>query len=319
MKYSWLVVLPMTLMTLNTYAASSFQQVKDVIYDVNFTPEAGVPSQEFSKYSSGELPVYPVNAASVFAGGSSQLKKDAQRTVSDREDYYDRIAKKLHPNGVCVLGTWSIDQPTDYTGYYANGSKGLFVGRISVAMGKTKSGQKRGFGFAGKIFPTMDESAAVETANFFTVDVLMGTKSRFFDVKTTNQPKLGFDFGLIGLGIRIASALTTADKDPGFRPLYPISEATVEDKQSAVGPKWMRLSTDESISGNSQVDFRDEVLQGLEDNGTLKFNIDASDVGSDNEDDQLWQRIGKIEITEAVTSYGCDRRLHFPHPKLKEE
>ena len=30
-----------------------------------------------------------------------------------------------------------------------------------------------------------------------------------------------------------------------------------------------------------------------------------------------WQAIGLIHLNESMVSYGCDRRLHFAHPKMK--
>jgi hypothetical protein len=124
----------------------------------------------------------------------------------------------------CVTGEWSINTPTNYAGYFATGAKGLFIGRISVATEDTTSDDARGFGFAGKVFPTLDENEVVQTGNFFTVDVLMGTDlHHVLDAKTTNEPELGFRFNLIGLAMKIASALKTADENPLFRPLTQVA------------------------------------------------------------------------------------------------
>ncbi|MNT53855.1 hypothetical protein D3C72_1909690 [compost metagenome] len=82
-------------------------------------------------------------------------------------------------------------------------------------------------------------------------------------------------------------------------------------------PHWIRLSAAPSMKKNNQVDFRSEVLQAVHDNGELVFYIDVSDTTSDRNSRKGWKRLGEIRVSQAVVSYGCDRRLHFAHPKLK--
>ena len=36
------------------------------------------------------------------------------------------------PNGVCLTGDWMITEPTEYTGYFRQDSRGLVIGRYSV-------------------------------------------------------------------------------------------------------------------------------------------------------------------------------------------
>ncbi len=297
------------------YQGSSFNEVLSVINDVNFAPRTEVEQTEYSVYQSGKLPQYPVNARSIFANGSAALERDAQRTVSERFDYYDRLPKKLHPNGVCVSGQWKITEDTPYSGFFKKSSNGLFLGRISVAMEDTTSADSRGFGFAGKVFPTTNPNEVVDTGNFFTVDVLLGTDlAHVLDSKTTNEPETGFDLSLIGLGLKISSALKTADSNPGFRPLTQV--ASLGEKEKVVQPKWIRLSASKAHIRNDSPDFRDEVRQALVDNKNLVYFIEVSDTTKDRNDRSGWTRIGKITLNQAVVSYGCDRRLHFSHPKL---
>lgn len=298
------------------YQGSSFAEVMDILSDKNFHPRTDIEAKEFSLYQKEVLPQYPVNSKSVFAGGSAPLVRDAKRTVSERFDYYDRLPKKLHPNGVCVAGNWKITKDTPYSGYLATGSQGLFVGRISVAMEDTTSADPRGFGFAGKVFPTVNENEVVKTGNFFTVDVLMGTDlAHVLDAKTTNEPETGFRFSLIGLGLKIASALKSADENPGFRPLSQV--ASLGTSGAVKQPRWIRLSANSEVRRNNEADFRKEVLKALNENKVVTYSIEVSNTTKDRTAKQGWEKVGEIELNQSVVSYGCDRRLHFAHPKLK--
>lgn len=297
------------------YKGSSFNEVLEVIKAPLTNSSSATATNEASVYDQGLLPQYPVGLCSIFKAGSAPLERDAQRTVSERFDYYDRLPKKLHPNGVCVSGEWQITSQTPYSGLLQSQAQGLFIGRISVAMEETTRGEKRGFGFAGKVFPTMNPQEPVVTANFFTVDVLMGTyENHVLRAKTTNQPEVGFDWSMIGLGLRIASALKTADEDPGFRPLTQLAASPAG--QPLRFPRWIRMTPDSQTLQNSESDFRHEVLHGLSDNKTLRYFIEVSETSNDRNDDSAWTRIGEIRLNQAIVSYGCDRRLHFAHPRL---
>jgi len=302
----------------NQYSGSSFNDVWNVITGADkFLPKDQDGLAEFSIYQAGRLPKFPVTSASIFSKDKAGLEKDARRTLNERFDYYDRIPKKLHPNGVCVAGEWTIFSPTNYSGYLANGSKGLFIGRISTAMGETEAGHDRGFGFAGKVFPTLNPNEAVKTGNFFTVDVLLGTNApHVLDLKTTNQPAIGFNLSLFGLMIKISSALSKGDEDPTFRPLTDVANLKHDDSM-ARQPKWIRLGVSGNIIKNNEKDLRNEVLKALEENSEVKYSIEVSDTTHDREATIGWTKIGEIKLTQAVASYGCDRRLHFAHPKLK--
>lgn len=307
----------------STYARastlSSFAEVREVLMDVSAPQLTDEVYRELLVYQQGKLPQYEMNTRSVFKYGSDALSAAAKRTVQNKSDYLDRLPKLLHPNGVCVMGEWKMNSDSPFTGAFAAHTRNLFVGRISVAMQETTSADGRGFGFAGKLFPTMNADEAVATENFFSVDVLMGTKvKRFLDTSTTNEPELGFDLWLVKLGLKIASALSKADENPGFRPLRNLGQMGLESKSAAKYPHWIRLSTDSSAQRNNQADFRNEVLQAVRENSELVFHIDVSDTTKDRNAKNGWKRLGEIRVSEAVVSYGCDRRLHFSHPKLKD-
>jgi hypothetical protein len=297
---------------------SSYADVKQVLLDENAPMVSDQVSQELQVYQQGKLPHYQMSVRSVFEFGSAGLEKAAKRTISDKSDYLDRLPKLLHPNGVCVMGKWQIAKDSPYTGAFAANTENLFLGRISVAMQETTSDSGRGFGFAGKLFPTLNENEPVATENLFTVDVLMGTKiKRFLDTATTNEPEVGFDIWLVRLGLKIAAALTKADENPGFRPVKNLALMGVASEVAPKYPHWIRISTSKDMQRNNQSDFRAEVVQAVDENKELVFYIDGSDTTKDRSKNAGWKRVGEIRVSQAVVSYGCDRRLHFSHPKLK--
>lgn len=302
-----------------SYNGSSFTEVWNVITGQDqFIPKDQQGLTEYTVYSNGNLPQYPVTNESIFSKDKAELERDARRTLNSQFDYYDRIPKKLHPNGVCVSGEWNIFAPSSYSGYFLMGSKGLFIGRISAAMGETQTGKKRGFGFAGKIFPTLNPDQVVTPANFFTVDVLLGTKEpRVLQINTTNQPAIGFDLSLFGLLLKVSSALSKTGQNPAFRPLNQIGNLQLTSGQAKY-PKWMRLSVaHDLLKLNDEKDFRNEVLKAMEENIEIKYNIEVSESTSDRLSNDGWNKLGEITLNKAIVSYGCDRRLHFGHPSEK--
>jgi len=309
----------------SVYQGSSFNEVLTILADQNpptITENSEAVAKELAAYEEGKLPQYKVSSRSFFeriAGKKNNiLARDAIRTVSKQEDYFDRVKKLLHPNGTCLSGTWEITEASDYTGYFAQGKKGLMVGRASVTLTNTKEGRNRGFGFAGKIFPTMDANETVKTANFFLIDVLFGTHAKhYLDVSLTSQAKTGFDFFNLFTGLIAAKALFKADHSPQLRPLYPISELGLAENETVVTPKWMMIKADESMTRVDEKDFRAELAVGHYANN-LKFDIFVSDTTSKSSKLDQWQRLGKITLDQSASSYGCDRRLHFSHPKIKD-
>src|SRR5262249_2397029 len=59
----------------------------------------------------------------------------------------------LHPNGICLFGDWRITEPTEYSGYFRQGSRGLVIGRYSVG-GPVRRGRARSQALVAKLYPT---------------------------------------------------------------------------------------------------------------------------------------------------------------------
>jgi hypothetical protein len=295
-----------------TYSGSSFYEVLSVIEDQGLTSEDPKVQQEISVYRSGQIPQYPVSFKSLKA---KVLSDDSKRTLVERADYYERLEKLVHPNGICVVGDWNISKDSAYSGYFSKGAKGHFIGRISTALEETTRAGNRGFGFAGKIFPTTNPNAKVLTTNFFTIDVLSGTPAqRFLDVSLTNSPPIIPSFDIIGELAKIIPAFLKADSQPTFRPVTQIARTNAAGEIKS--PIYMRLSPQTNIRKNNQIDFRRELFEAMQQNGEkLQFNIDVSDTTSDRNISEGWQNLGEITLNRAMVTYGCDRRLHFSHPK----
>ncbi len=274
------------------------------------------------------LPLYKVTTASFFQAFQDKLQQAASRTLSNKSDVLPPFRKLLHTNGVCLKGTWNITEPNSFSGYFQEGTQGLIIARASAALSEVKSGQKRALGLAGKIYPTTDETDTrlLKTANFFVIDSLAGTYNPHFrdaamsndisdlNIALDNAPNL-IVAAAAGRALQAAEK-AAGGKDAFVRQLYPISELGEADPTQAVTPKWIQI---QGRPGPKAVisDFRDEL--NIDNNrGSLIFDISVS---SDGEKGQAkpFQKIGYIEFTESVASEGCDKELHFTHPKWRED
>jgi hypothetical protein len=298
------------------FALSSFNEVRDVIRDHVGAPTETPEQKELEVYQAHQLPHYQVTLASLVGGGINLLTQAGIRTVTQTADYYPRITKLIHPNGICFTGTWEITEPTNYTGYFAKGKKGLFIGRASTTMSNTEVGQKRGFGFVGKIFDTLNPAKPAATASVFTVDVGMGTLTNHYtDTAMTNQPEIGFDFSVLWLALKIGASLAQADSNPGFRPLYRVAELGLPPGVPAQNPHWIRIAAAAGTPKIDAKDFRDELQLQQYPHG-LTMDIAVSDTTHDRNATTGWTPIGHIQLDESFVSYGCDRQVHFAHPPL---
>jgi hypothetical protein len=324
------------------YAGSTFREVRDAVFDKPYYAVWGGPGIP-------PLPVYQVTAASVLAGLLSfgrryQLLAAARRTVDSRADLRwgpDRrgFRRLVHPNGVCLTGRWEVTEPTDYTGYFRQGSVGLVIARYSVG-GPVQRGKVRSQALVGKIYPTTDPDSPerVHPANFFTQQDLGGNRAAYVnDAELRNAPDTtawrrglpGFALlGLIGVVFRIT------DKQTTFRQVYEIAELGKPVGEPTRAPEFLRLQVDPNqprIEG-AGLDFRDEVLAQIYDGGNpepqrkLVFQVEVSDEGVTRGLGAYqrrvitnWRRIGRLVFDKAVASYNGDFVIHFHHPPWRND
>ncbi len=266
-----------------------------------------------------KLPNYKISYRSLIKYG---VQTRAKQTISDRTDLMSGYFVKLaHPNGICLKGRWNIDTESDYTGYFKKGSNGLIIGRASVAMSGTTVGKYRGFAMAGKIYPTNNPETGqkLETANFFTVDDLGGTKARHYtDVGMTNEPAVSKNSSVLRsilYAAKLAKTFGIADKNPGMRQLYQISELGEPAGTQIITPKWIMIKAKANQTVDAH-DFRDEL--NIDNYGAeLIFDILVANTDLENSG-KNWQRIGSITYTDSEVSKSCDKRLHFNHAKWRE-
>lgn len=273
------------------------------------------------------LPEAKVTVGSFFSFGANLLKNSSERTLNTQDDIIPYFRKLLHPNGICLAGTWNITEPTPYTGYFRQGSQGLIILRASAALSQIHQGEKRSFGIAGKIYPTTDpnHNHPLKTANFFVIDNLAGTYTpNFLDSPMTNDIT-SIDFGIENLGQTgilgaAATAFATAEKRLNniltVRQLYQISELGEENPAAAVTPLWIKI-VGRPAARSLHRDFRDD-LRLAANGGTVTFDIFVSSKGLLGFD-KVWRKIGYIEADQESASEGCDHRLHFQHPKWRSD
>lgn len=237
-----------------------------------------------------------------------QFFNDSARNMFDKRDIRPRYDKLIHANGICYTGVWKITEDSPYTGYFAKGSEGLVFARLSVAGAKIKRGDRRAFGIAGKVFPTMDPNQKVKPGNFVTVDYLTGTKAEHVtDKEVTNFPEVGPDPGA-NLINRIIFRLM--DTRPGYRQLFPISTLGVSKGGKVVTPDLMMLKVPEETPKIDAEDFRDELRLKNYPNHTLVYTINVR-----NFEENTWTKLGVIEFNKDGICEGCDKRIHFWIPR----
>jgi hypothetical protein len=283
-------------------------------------------SSVWSRVSSDPYLEYPktkVTVRSFWAWGVNKLFQSAVRTLNDRSDLLPYFDKLVHPTGICLKGTWNITEQNPYTGYFQKGSTGLIIGRASIALSYAPRGKFRGFGLAGKIYPTddPDHEYNLETGNFFVIDDLAGTKADYYtEVSLTNQPDITIRFNDIfisGVAINAAVDFARADTSPTIRQLYEISELGMDDPSLAITPAWMKIKARDGQEKILALDFRDELNLNNYPDGKLYFDIYVTSTNSTVQIKE-WLKIGYIEFDDSTVSESCDHCLHFHHPKYKE-
>ena len=294
-----------------------------------------------------KLPVYPVSFGGVVGGGCpfspSFFRRASIRTVDSAADLRWGTRQKgyrrlLHPNGVCLTGTWEITEPTPYSGYFAQGQKALIIGRYSTCCTETRRGFTRSLAMVGKLFPTTnpDHTELLRTANFITQQDIGGDRSNYInDAELLNAPNVTLFRRGLGFPVLVVTGLVFGkiDKQPSMRQLYPIAELGANPNDTRA-PLFMRLrvATDQPRVEGEQLDFRDEVMSHIFDPGDptpkrrLTFDIETTNDGRttgisgfERRTFQNWRRIGRIVFDDAVISYNGDFVIHFNHPTWRED
>lgn len=264
-----------------------------------------------------KLPQDRVSYKRLFSKGKDIITRNSLRTLDSHANILPFFNKLAHPNGICFKGVWSIDTENRYTGYFKKNSKALIIVRASSAMSNTRRGEIRSFGFAGKIFPTMNPLLKTNenTANFFLIDDLGGTRAKYYtDVSLSNEPPISKNsevFKNLLYVAKIASAFSKSDKNPKIRQVYEISQ--LGESNNIITPKWMKVEAKDGQKV-SALDFRDELKINR---NKLIFNISVASNKIRSKKD--WKHIGTISLDTSVVSTSCDHRLHFHHPKWKDD
>ena len=221
-----------------------------------------------------ELPQHEVSFFKLYSDGEDQISYDAQRTIDNRADLLEPFEKLAHPNGICFKGSWEIESQNSYSGYFKKGSKALIIARASTAMSNTKSGSTRAFGFAGKLFPTMNpnEQITKPSASFFLIDDLGGTDATHYtDVILFNAPPVSFTYEALKnilYALKVSNAFSSADKHAGIRQVYEIAQ--LNERGKTISPRWMKIEANDSKKVDEK-DFRDELK--IKEGDELIFNI----------------------------------------------
>jgi hypothetical protein len=237
-----------------------------------------------------------------------QFFNDSARNMFDKRDIRPHYDKLIHANGVCLTGVWRITEDSPYTGYFAPGSEGLVFARLSVAGANINRGERRAFGIAGKVFPTMNPDEKVKPGNFVGVDYLTGIKTKHItDTEMTNFPSVGLD-PAANLVNRVIFRLM--DRRPGYRQLFPISTLGVKPGDKVVTPDLMMVKVAEGTVKVDAEDFRDELRLEHYPNHTLTYIIHVK-----NFNDKNWTKLGVIELNDYAICEGCDKRIHFWIPR----
>jgi len=265
-----------------------------------------------------KLPQDRVSFKKLVSGGKNIILGDAKRTLKEHADILKPFNKLAHPNGICFKGTWNIHAETKYSGYFKKNSNALIIVRASTAMSNTRRGEIRSFGFAGKIFPTMNPRQTLQenTANFFLIDDLGGTRAEHYtDVALSNEPSISINSEVLKSLLyvsKLARTFSQADKNPKIRQVYEISQLGEANKNTVVTPRWMKVEAKKGQTVEAK-DFRDELR--LSNNKKLVFSISVASEKMNNK--KAWKEIGTITLDTSVVSKSCDHRLHFHHAVWK--
>src|SRR5215813_988622 len=128
------------------YNGSRFSEVEQALF-------ANPYQRVWGAHGEPPLPVHKVTLSSVLRGllpfGRPYVfRRVSEREVDSKADLRWGLDRKgyrriLHPNGICLTGSWQITKDTDYSGYFRKGSHALLVGRYSTCCTETRRGHTR--------------------------------------------------------------------------------------------------------------------------------------------------------------------------------
>ena len=286
------------------YSGSKFQEVRDQVWS---DPYDGLPIQKIA-------------SKNYFKNFSNLLYRAAKRTVRVKADLLPRFDKLIHANGIAFTGYWEITEENPYTGHFKKGSQALLIARASVILSETTADYKRGFGFAGKIFPTLDTNEQVHTADFLMLDSFVGSPARFYsDVGISNHPVIGMGWNIAKYFGVLATTLASfpwADLPLTYRPVFKVASIGVSKEEDIKSPTWLMVKARADSRIEDKMDFREEIAIANQKEGKLILDVHTSE-SKRKKGKRPWTRIGKITLTESILSDSCDHRLHFHHPKVR--
>jgi hypothetical protein len=323
------------------YGGSRFADVRNALFANPYQRLWGAPGE-------GTFPVHKVTLASVLQGllrpGHYAFLRAAERTVDAASDLRwgpDRKGFRhlLHPNGICLTGTWRITEDSAYSGYFRKDSRALIVARYSTCCTETRRGHTRSLSLVGKLYPTADadHGAPLRTASFITQEDIGGDNTDYInDALLLNAPNTTAWRRGLGTGVIVVTGvvLKIADNRPSIRQLYQIAELGKAPGEPTRAPTFMRLVVapeQPRIDGGS-LDFRDEIMAQIYDPGDatpkrkLTFHIEVTDEGEtrglpvfERRTFRNWRHLGSIVFEEAIASYNGDFVIHFNHPTWRDD
>jgi hypothetical protein len=311
-SFSLMVILLSYQSTAIAYQGSRYNDLKQQIFEV---PYATLPLYQVSKKLFGKSGDHSDN----------HLLAAARRTLTSKEDLlaFPQRQKLLQANGICFAGQWVIDKPSAYSGQFQYLTQTPVIARASVALSGTLHTDIRAFGFALKLFPEPEKTAS--TLNVFVINSMGGARSRYaLDYIMDNAPPLGSlpSFMQLTTAYRLLQDLKRADKmmgskdpDVSFRPITHL--AAYGQPVEVISPTWLRLTAAEDLIRMDKSDFREELRVEHYPQQTLIWNISVASHNGENKKRARWQTIGKLILTESITSKSCDQQLHFSHPLLR--
>jgi len=289
-----------------SYSGSTFREVRDQVFS---DPYETLP----------ELPLDEIKTTRFFKNFKNLLYRAAKRTISKEADVLPYFNKLIHSNGIGYSGTWNVTEDNPYTGLFKKGTKALLVARASCILTEVKAGAHRGFGFAGKVWPTMDPDEKHKTANFLLLHSFVGTADRYFsDVKISNNPVIGTGWNLLkyfGVLATTMASFPWSDKHLTYRSLVQMAKVGVDNLDDVVSPTWLMVK-----ARNNRIkdydDFRKEIVVENREGGKLIFDVFTSEKPRVN-GEREWTKLGFVELTESIASVSTDHHLHFHHLKLR--